>query len=319
MHRLRPGFRLEPADHEIRPVPIPLGASRVGGVPDMPAGSSWPVAPDGRPLTFLAQLDLADAAGPEPKRLLPARGYLYFFYDVQEQPWGIEPQDCGRWRALFKEAAAGELTRTSFPQELPDDWRFEARRINLKPKLYLPSVTALANELPGGLEPREVARWPIGGGAALVEYAPPEPDPNDPFASLRSAIADERYDAWVAKLGGCDRSGPDHRLLGHPREEQSPMAPEFAALVADRPERVMPSVQHPGHTITIPGQRSADWPEWARRLLGETPVDQWRLLLQLDSGDDWMWGDCGKLYFWIPRDDLRERRFENVWLVLQCA
>jgi uncharacterized protein YwqG len=31
-----------------------------------------------------------------------------------------------------------------------------------------------------------------------------------------------------------------------------------------------------------------------------------------------MWGESGILYFWIRRDDLRARRFDKVWMTLQC-
>ncbi|WP_042477491.1 YwqG family protein [Bacillus ndiopicus] len=46
----------------------------------------------------------------------------------------------------------------------------------------------------------------------------------------------------------------------------------------------------------------------------------WQLLLQLDSEDDlgYMWGDSGKLYFWIREEDLKNKRFDKVWTVLQC-
>ena len=50
--------------------------------------------------------------------------------------------------------------------------------------------------------------------------------------------------------------------------------------------------------------------------------DKWLPLFQLDEvedGDfDLMFCDCGRLYFYITRDDLAARRFENVWLILQC-
>lgn len=48
---------------------------------------------------------------------------------------------------------------------------------------------------------------------------------------------------------------------------------------------------------------------------------EWRLLLQVDSNDvaDMMWGDVGRIYFWIKKTNLREKRFENAWFILQCS
>lgn len=47
----------------------------------------------------------------------------------------------------------------------------------------------------------------------------------------------------------------------------------------------------------------------------------WRLLLQVDSNDEneMMWGDCGRLYFWIKKGDLLERDFGKAWFSLQCS
>ena len=47
----------------------------------------------------------------------------------------------------------------------------------------------------------------------------------------------------------------------------------------------------------------------------------WRLLLQIDSDDDaeMMWGDVGRLYFLMNKDDLIAERFEKAWMVLQCC
>ena len=50
-------------------------------------------------------------------------------------------------------------------------------------------------------------------------------------------------------------------------------------------------------------------------------ASDWRLLFQIDSDEDgpgWMWGDTGMLYFWIRADDLANKRFKNVWTILQC-
>ena len=47
----------------------------------------------------------------------------------------------------------------------------------------------------------------------------------------------------------------------------------------------------------------------------------WQLLFQLDSDDtaEMMWGDAGRLYFWITRAALKSRRFGEAWMVLQCG
>ena len=49
---------------------------------------------------------------------------------------------------------------------------------------------------------------------------------------------------------------------------------------------------------------------------------EWMLLVQLDTVEkdnfELMFGDCGRIYFYILRDDLRNKNFENIWLILQC-
>jgi uncharacterized protein YwqG len=47
----------------------------------------------------------------------------------------------------------------------------------------------------------------------------------------------------------------------------------------------------------------------------------WRLLLQVDSEEHagMVWGDAGRLYYWMRTQDLVARRFDQAWLVLQCS
>ena len=47
----------------------------------------------------------------------------------------------------------------------------------------------------------------------------------------------------------------------------------------------------------------------------------WTLLLQLDTDDEtgMMWGDVGRLYFWIRKDNLKAGRFDDCWMILQCC
>lgn len=60
-----------------------------------------------------------------------------------------------------------------------------------------------------------------------------------------------------------------------------------------------------------------------RDALRNPSAREWQLLFQLDTvenGDfELMFGDCGRIYFYIRREDLAQRRFDRVWLILQCS
>jgi uncharacterized protein YwqG len=49
-------------------------------------------------------------------------------------------------------------------------------------------------------------------------------------------------------------------------------------------------------------------------------ANDWRLLLQLESDGNagMMWGDAGRVYFWIRDQDLHAARFDRTCAVLQC-
>jgi len=48
----------------------------------------------------------------------------------------------------------------------------------------------------------------------------------------------------------------------------------------------------------------------------------WILLFQMDTVEtsdyELMFGDSGHIYFWIKKEDLANKNFENIWLILQC-
>lgn len=52
----------------------------------------------------------------------------------------------------------------------------------------------------------------------------------------------------------------------------------------------------------------------------EPNAKYWRLLLQIDSNEklDMMWGDAGRLYFWIKEQDMEKSNFQESWMCLQC-
>lgn len=98
------------------------------------------------------------------------------------------------------------------------------------------------------------------------------------------------------------RFATHHRLLGHSSNVQGDMQLE-AQLVTNG--------LYCGNSSGYQDPRAA----------GLAPgADEWVLLFQLDSDDQagLLWGDNGMLYYWIRRDDLRERRFDRVWMTMQC-
>lgn len=96
--------------------------------------------------------------------------------------------------------------------------------------------------------------------------------------------------------------GAEAKLLGYSNNVQGPME-EQCTLVTQGI-----------YTGDSKGYTAAQ----AKKLRKEAPP--WRLLFQLGSIDEagMMWGDSGKLYFWISEPDLAARRFEKSWCILQC-
>ena len=61
----------------------------------------------------------------------------------------------------------------------------------------------------------------------------------------------------------------------------------------------------------------------ALRQAQQTALERWQLLFQLDTvaegGFTLMFGDCGRIYFYLPKEDLLQRRFDRAWVILQCC
>jgi uncharacterized protein YwqG len=94
-----------------------VGRSHLGGAAELPREAAWPHRND-TPLSLIAQIFLDELAPYDPEALLPPRGSLAFFYDVEDQPWGFDPADGDGAAVVFipdgsamDERSAGE----SFP------------------------------------------------------------------------------------------------------------------------------------------------------------------------------------------------------------
>jgi hypothetical protein len=101
----------------------PLGATRLGGRPDLPRETAWPLGPFQRPIPFVAQVDLSDVAPFDAAGLLPRGGLLSFFFD----PSGTE-----QVASVLYTPAVARLRRVELPEELTDGARF--RPVALAPR-----------------------------------------------------------------------------------------------------------------------------------------------------------------------------------------
>lgn len=100
-----------------------IGASRIGGAPDLPPGVEWPRI-EGAPLAFLAQIDLAELRGMAGAEDLPDSGLLAFFYDADartnhdaEGNWCWPVRHRGGVRVLHFEGDPATFIRTAAPEE----------------------------------------------------------------------------------------------------------------------------------------------------------------------------------------------------------
>ena len=269
--------------------------SKLGGLPDLPQGQSWPVRDafprtthaDGspkffaisgvpyaryydmpQPLDFIAQIDLGELANAMTEAAgLPQRGMLYFFYDLVAESWGDDPDEAPAFRVLFHDCDTA-LAPVASPGRTPPIEPLPELRLRPHQAFTIPSVWALQDRIPDLPEAVRIA-----------------------YGDLRDRVLRPEYPA-----------GPAHQVLGIAHEIQSTMEGEIALTAA-------------GIDLRVPGARQSVEAERVRAQKSE-----WQLLLQIDSDDDegMMWGDAGMLYWWIRRSDLMARDFSKVWLRLQC-
>ena len=119
----------------------------------------------------------------------------------------------------------------------------------------------------------------------------------------------EEYDAVLEKLGinTCE-DHECHKMLGYANVIQNEMLTE-----AERVSRGL-YCSDPESYQNTPKEVEADIAKRAR---------DWVLLCQISTitaGDfEFMFGDCGKIYFYIKKNDLAAMNFENVHFSVQCG
>jgi uncharacterized protein YwqG len=183
---------------------LAVGASKLGGQPDMPIGTAWPVKT--QPLGFVGQIKLDDLRAFEAARVLPASGLLAFYYDAAQQTFGDDPNSKGNWQVLYFPPSAGQLQRVSAPTGMPSGAQYAACALRFAQELTLPQQPEL--EIPN-------LSWTDAEQAAYEKALPDFPAAND-------------------------HAQPHNRLLGHPNTIQDDMRMEVQVashgLMGDNPQ-----------------------------------------------------------------------------------
>jgi uncharacterized protein YwqG len=173
---------------KVKPGKALKGKSHQGGMPDLPVGFQWPEH-SGRPLDFLLQVNCAELAEFDLESALPKAGLLAFFYDLEEQPWGYDPDDLDGFKVAYFENSS---------------------------ELKLHPIPAQSKPLP---------TCALQFSACLTAPSPW----SRVYEKLQSRIAfkpeeEDNYFEFIDKLDEFAYSkGGQHRLLGHPANLQGDM------------------------------------------------------------------------------------------------
>ncbi|WP_438432724.1 YwqG family protein [Gorillibacterium sp. sgz500922] len=128
---VRQGIRLSKKEIETY---SEIGASRIGGDPDLPAGMEWPADSAGTSMTFLAQLRLSDLLPHDDTNRLPATGMLYFFVGLDEPAYGIEHKVI-----YLSEDKLQETKRHPSPEVTAVEGEFTGYRVSARSSLEPPN------------------------------------------------------------------------------------------------------------------------------------------------------------------------------------
>lgn len=173
--------------HTVDESHLPMGASKIGGLPDLPSNVAWPVW-QSLPMSFIAQVQLAEVRVADHTHTLPTDGILWFFYDAQQQTFGADPNDRGGWQVLYAPGNT-HLQRATAPTTLPSASIFKACAVTVTREATLPQQPAL-------------------------------------FLPHFDWTSDEQaaYEAFLATFPSpADHASVHHRILGHPDQLQDDM------------------------------------------------------------------------------------------------
>ena len=233
---------------------ISRGCSKTGGSPDVPKDFEWFRSSEGTPLTFLMQINFAELHAYDRDGIFPEKGLLYFFYDVEQQPWYW---DEGGYKVFYYGGDASETSPAEFPEECCDLFDYGCADEN-----------CVIDE----------CRLKFFADMTLPSY--------EEYCEIKGVKCDysgfDDYDATVRKMLGyvpAEYSDKYNIIGGYSVPEQDSPAGEF----------------------------------------GDEYIQLMQMTYYESDKCGFMFGDGGKLYFYIRKDELAAGNFDNVRFVLQCG
>lgn len=225
---------------------------------------------------------------------------------VKERPLAFLAQfDCAQLAPLDPEGLLPKEGLLSFFYELESQrWGYDPKDAGCARVFWFEGPLAPA-EFPAELE--EDFRLPEM--AAQLSGGTDAPDFQDACPALEYP--------WTAN---------DYRIFDQARRELGMDYPANRSQLLGWPDIIQNNMTLQCELISRGYYLGGSWekiPLEERSALRTPSVRDWQLLFQLDTvenGDfELMFGDCGRIYFYIRREDLAQRRFDRVWLIQQCS
>lgn len=138
------------------------------------------------------------------------------------------------------------------------------------------------------------------------------------FQKRRDFPSWEELSARTGMREGWEEYDDIRERLGFPQQDNSSKLLGYADTIQGNMQEECELVSR-GHYL------GSGWPKMNEKRRQElaAAAAEWVLLFQLDTvtqGDfELMFGDCGRIYFYIRRRDLAAGKFDQVWLILQCC
>ena len=333
----RPAIRLDLTRVEDE-ADLPLGASKVGGAPDLPADTPWPTSDDGAPLPFIAQLHLANIALYDPEGDLPHAGLLSFFYAVNEPDEGGMRlgYDPSAWRVIWTQDDGAPLVRHSTPAKLVDvlDSCFPACSVSFARRLTLPGAETYEVKRIGFTNDERVGYVEVTGGGD-VGYLP---EMDHRLLGYRYELGSHTFaQAYKAEHGDeapiprniLEERDEAARALVRVQEVANRWAPPLGEFVNGRTRwRTLGGFLlevNPGDMWTVLRHASSTrLPQSVIQAMEDRDRrvnNEWRLLLQIYSNEEaeMDWAGGGVIHFGIKRAALAARDFSQVCVSLQSV